>query len=73
VWGALPHNPVLAARYTHLTGRDHNQLTDHQARTALAASLLRWLWVVATKRIPWDAAIASGTLDPREEVTAPAA
>jgi transposase len=73
VWGALPHNPVLAARYAHLTGRDHNQLTDHQARAALAASLLRWLWVVATKRIGWDAAIASGAVNPRKEVTAPAA
>jgi transposase len=73
LWGALPHNPVLAARYTHLTGRDRNQLTDHQARAALAAALLRWLWVVATKRIPWDAQVASGRLDPREEVTAPAA
>jgi transposase len=73
VWGALAHNPVLQARYAHLTGRDHNQLTDHQARAALAASLLRWLWVVVTKRIPWDAAIANGTIDPRKEVTTPAA
>jgi transposase len=73
VWGALAHNPVLAARYAHLTGRDHHQLTDHQARAALAGALLRWLWVVATKRIPWDAAIASGALDPRREVTTPAA
>ena len=73
VWGALAHNPVLAARYAHLTGRDRNQLTDHQARAALAASLLRWLWVVATKRIPWDAQVASGALDPHKEVTAPAA
>ena len=73
VWGALPHNPVLQARYRHLTGRATNQLTDHQARAALAASLLRWLWVVATRRIPWDAAIASGRIDPRKEVTAPAA
>jgi transposase len=73
VWGALAHNSVLAARYAHLTGRDHHQLTDHQARAALAGALLRWLWVVATKRIPWDAAIASGRIDPRKEVTAPAA
>jgi transposase len=73
VWAALPHNPVLQARYTHLTGRTTNQLTDHQARAALAAALLRWLWVVATKRIPWDAAIASGAVDPRREVTTPAA
>jgi transposase len=73
VWGALPNNPVLAARYAHLTSRDHNQLTDHQARAALAGALLRWLWVVVTKRIPWDAAIANGTIDPRREVAASAA
>lgn len=73
-WGALPHNPVLAARHAYLTTRDHNQLNDTQARTALAAALLRWLWVVVTKRIPWQAAIAAGQLDPRNKgVTAPAA
>jgi transposase len=72
-WGALAHNPVLAARHAHLTGRTHNQLTTAQARTALAAALLRWLWVVVTTRTPWQAAIAAGQLDPRREVTAPAA
>jgi transposase len=51
-WGALAHNPVLAARHTHLTGRTHNQLTTAQARTALAGALLRWLWVVVTTRTP---------------------
>jgi transposase len=72
-WGALAHNPVLAARHAHLTTRDHNQLTTAQARTALAGALLRWLWVVVTKRLPWQAAIAAGQLDPRREVTGPAA
>lgn len=72
-WGALAHNPVLAARHNRLTGRTHNQLTTAQARTALAAALLRWLWVVVTTRTPWQAAIAAGQLDPRREVTAPAA
>jgi len=72
-WGALAHNPVLQARHAYLTGRDRNQLTTAQARTALAAALLRWLWVVITKRIDWQAAIAAGTLDPRKEVTIPAA
>jgi transposase len=72
-WGALAHNPVLAARHAHLTGRTHNQLTTAQARTALAAALLRWLWVVVTTRTPWQATIAAGQLDPRREVTAPAA
>ncbi len=75
VWGALHANPVLAARHHRLTSRDHNQLTPTQARVALAAALLRWLWVVVTKRVPWQAAIAAGQLDPRvaKEVTAPAA
>jgi transposase len=73
VWGALAHNPVLQARHAHLTSRDHHQLTTAQARTALAAALLRWLWVVVTKRIGWQAAIAAGQLDPRKEVTTPAA
>lgn len=72
-WGALTHNPVLAARHAHLTSRQDNPLSTAQARTALAAALLRWLWVVVTKRTPWQAAIAAGQLDPRREVTTPAA
>jgi transposase len=73
VWGALPHNPVLAARHAHLTGRAANPLTDAQARTAVAGSLLRQLFVVVTTRTAWNPAIASGTTDHRSEVTAPAA
>ena len=57
-WGALQHNPVMAARYRYLTGRQHNRLTDGQARAAIAAALLRWIHVVVTKRVHWDAAIA---------------
>lgn len=73
VFGALRHNPVLAARHAHLTGRTDNPLTDAQARTALAASLLRQLHAVLTRGLAWDPAIAAGTVDPREEVTAGAA
>lgn len=58
VWGALPHNPVMAARYRYLTTRQHNPLSDGQARAAIAAALLRWLHVVVTRRVSWDAAIA---------------
>jgi transposase len=73
-WGALAHNPVLAARHAHLTTRNHNQLTTAQARTALAAALLRWLWVVVTTRTPWQAAIAAGqTIPGKKGVTIPAA
>ena len=58
VWGALAHNPVMAARYRHLTTRQHNRLTDGQARAAIAAALLRWIHVLVTGRVHWDAAIA---------------
>lgn len=58
VWGALPHNPVMAARYQHLTTRKTNQLCDGQARAAIAAALLRWIYVITTRRITWDAAAA---------------
>lgn len=68
VWGALRHNPALAARHAHLTSREHNKLTDTQARVAVAGSLLRQLFVVITTRTPWDAEVASGRHDPRTEV-----
>ena len=57
-WGGLHHNPVMAARYRHLTTREHNKLTDGQARAAIAAALLRWLHAIVTQRAAWDAAIA---------------
>jgi transposase len=59
-WGAMRHNQVLAARHGHLTGRDANRLADGQARTACAATLLRWIWAVTTTGRPWDPRIASG-------------
>ena len=65
MWGALPHNPVVAARYTHLTSRQRNRLSDGQARTAVAAALLRQLWVVCVNRTPWEPAVAGGTI-PKE-------
>jgi transposase len=72
IWGALAHNPVWQARHTHLTSRDRNQLADGQARAAIAAALLRQLYMVITRRVPWDASIAAGTTAPGE-VTAKAA
>lgn len=56
--GALPSNPVIAARYRYLTTRAENPLSDGQARAAIAAALLRWLHVTATQRISWDPAMA---------------
>ena len=61
IWGALHHNPVYTARYTHLTTRTRNPLKPGQARAALAAALLRHLFVVVTRRVAWDPAIAAGT------------
>jgi len=55
-----------------ITGRGSNQLHDGQARAAAAAALLRQLFVVITKRVAWDPAIAAGTTAPGE-VTASAA
>jgi transposase len=60
IWAALPNNCVLAAKFTHLTTRDHNRLARQQARAACAAALLRWLHVVVTQRIPWNPVIAAG-------------
>lgn len=60
VWGALPHNPVYRARYEHLTSRNSNRLRDGQARAAIAAALLRQLFIVVTRRVAWDPDIAAG-------------
>jgi transposase len=60
VWAALPNNPVLAARFHHLTTREDNRLARQQARAACAAALLRWLHVVVTGAIRWNPAIAAG-------------
>ena len=48
VWGALQTNTVYAARYRHLTTREHNKLTPTQAQTVIAAAILRHLHAVIT-------------------------
>jgi transposase len=63
-WGALQHNPVMAARYRHLTTRKTNPLKDGQARAAIAAALLRWLHVIVTQRVHWDGTIAGASALP---------
>ncbi|HET9560022.1 MAG TPA: transposase, partial [Actinomycetota bacterium] len=72
VFTALQHNPVLAARHAHLTGRAENPLTDTQARIAVAASLLRQLHAVVVTRTAWDPAVAAG-LDRNHQGAAAAA
>jgi hypothetical protein len=57
----MPDNPVMAARFAHLTTRENNRLARQQARTACAAALLRWIHVVVTRQVAWDPAIAAGT------------
>jgi transposase len=61
VWAAMPDNPVMAARFGYLTTRQDNRLARQQARSACAASLLRWIHVVITRRVAWDPAIAAGS------------
>ena len=43
-------NPVLAARYAHLTSRDTGKLAKGQAHIACVATLLRWIYSVITSR-----------------------
>ena len=62
VWGSLQTNTVYAARYRHLTGREHNRLTPTQAQTVIAAAILRHLHAVVTTGQAWDPHIASGGL-----------
>jgi hypothetical protein len=67
VWGAQRANPVYAARYRHLTGREHNRLTPTQAQTVIAAAILRQLHAVVTTGRAWDAEIAThGTRSRRQ-------
>jgi transposase len=73
VWSALRHNRVYAARHASLTGRAEDQLTDQQARAAIAAALIRQVHAIITRRTPWDADIAAGRRRPGQEVTAKAA
>jgi transposase len=60
VWGSLQTNTVYAARYRHLTGREHNKLKPTQAQTVIAAAILRHLHAVITTGRAWDPQIASG-------------
>ena len=59
VWGAQKANPVYAARYRHLTSREHNKLTPTQAQTVIAAAILRHLHAVITTGTAWDPNIAT--------------
>jgi transposase len=73
VWGAQRANPVYAARYAHLTSREHNKLRPTQAQTVIAASILRHLHAVITTGQTWDPAIATHGSRARLEPAAAAA
>jgi transposase len=62
VWGSLQTNTVYAARYRHLTTREHNKLKPTRAQTVIAAAILRHLHAVVTPGRAWDPQIASGGL-----------
>jgi transposase len=59
VWGAQRANPVYAARFTHLTTREHNKLTVTQAQAVIAAAILRQLHAVVTTGERWNPVIAT--------------
>jgi transposase len=66
VWASLQTNTVYAARYRHLTSREHNKLTPTQAQTVIAAAILRHLHAVVTTSQAWDPHIATGGTERRE-------
>jgi transposase len=70
VWGTQRANPVYAARYRHLTGRDTNRLTPTQAQAAIAAAILRHLHAVLTTGRSWDPDIATHGTTPTAAATA---
>ena len=70
-WGSLQTNTVYAARYRHLTTREHNKLKPTQAQTVIAAAILRHLHAVVTTGRAWDPEIATrGTNDERASTLA---
>jgi transposase len=73
VWGTQRGNTVYAARYRHLTTREHNKLTATQAQTVIAAAILRQLHAIITTGRAWDPDIATHGIYPRQERIAPLA
>jgi transposase len=59
VWGAQRANPVYAARYQHLTSREHSKLTPTQAQTVIAAAIRPHVHAVITTGQRWDPLLAT--------------
>ncbi len=57
VWAALPNNPVLAARFHHLTTREDNRLARQPGPSRLAAALAARR---GHRRRPLGPAVAAG-------------
>jgi hypothetical protein len=57
--GSPSANPVYGARYRHLTTCEHNKLKPTQARTLIAAAILRHLHAVVSTGRAWDPDIAT--------------
>jgi hypothetical protein len=68
-WAMLRHNRVLAAKYAHLTSREHDKLTAAQAHIACAAAVLRWIYSLTVHGTLWDPRIASGAV-PHDQAAA---
>jgi transposase len=70
-WAVQRHCGVLAAKHAALTSRgDDSRLAPAQARTACAASLLRWIWSLTGHGTRWDARIAAGELGHHHAIAA---
>jgi transposase len=66
VWDAVHTNPVYAARYRHLSTREHNRRKPTQAQTVITAAILRPLHAVITTGQRWDPQLAThGTRTPQ--------
>jgi transposase len=67
VWAVLHTNTVYAARYRHLTNREHNKLSPTQAQTVIAAAVLRQLHAVIVTGNAWNPGIARHGTRPKTE------
>jgi Transposase IS116/IS110/IS902 family len=59
VWDAVHTNPVYAARYRHLSTREHNRRKPTQAQTVITAAILRPLHAIITTGQRWDPQLAT--------------
>jgi hypothetical protein len=63
------HHPDFQARFVALTTRAHHRLAKQQAYVAVGNKLLRTLWAMATRTMPYSSAVATGNV-PQEVAAA---